>query len=41
MSGREIKEREGSSIGRYLRSTSGIASKWNDIQTGSDINELT
>jgi len=29
-----------SSIGFYMRSISEITPKWNDIRTGSDINEL-
>lgn len=40
MGGRNIGELGSSTRGRYIRSTSDITSKWYDIRTGSDINEL-
>jgi len=40
MRGRKIGEIRSSSRGMYRRSTSAITPKWDDIRTGSDINEL-
>ena len=52
MRGRKIKEKEGSAIGRYIRSTSDILLKgkdmrnsyrppnWNDVRNIADIKEL-
>ena len=40
MNRKNIGEIEISPIGLYIRSTSDITLKWNDIRTSSDINEL-
>ena len=40
MRGREIKEKEGSAIGRYIRSTSDILPKGKHMRSIADIKEL-
>jgi len=40
MSEKHFGEKRSSSIGMYIRSTSDIPPKWNDIRTSSDMNEL-
>ena len=40
MSEKHCGEKGSSSIGMYIRSTSDIPTKWKDIRTSSDMNEL-